>query len=59
MNLGNRLFHARKKCGLSQEDMMDVNEIQEAIGNTSEELKSTGQAPGGRNIRFCSTIRRR
>lgn len=83
MNLGNRLFHARKKCGLSQEDVaekigvsrqtiskwetdetlpdirqskkmavlykmtldelidfdMDVHEIQEAIGNTSEELE--------------------
>lgn len=23
MNLGNRLFHARKKCGLSQEDVAE------------------------------------
>ena len=35
MNLGNNLFQARKKAGLSQE--VDLKEIEEVIKNTNEE----------------------
>ncbi len=42
MSLGNHLFHARKKKGLSQDELVefdiDVKEIQEAIDRTSDQV---------------------
>lgn len=51
MRLGNHLFHARKKCGLSQEEVQEKIDWTSAWGKKYPVLRYTGKGVGRREGR--------